>query len=297
MKPAQYIASLVPSFARDQVLEDLRITRAEIKEGTLPSYETAAELFKGWKFKSKPLEKMFADFHRITHLKGQTIEAVHGGWKQVLVNLDTLEDLIVKTFNPEIASGGLTYAKAQALQFVEACAFASKFARKFLWYVYVLESAEYAEAGTKVEHAMAPAERHWVEANFPAFCQAFAIVTVGDSKLKHALDTIPEIVVTADNSTTLPHTVGDSRLDPLKMGLVAAWMNPIYHLGMVVAEWQAKRFKAAQEEVRLLQLRKLNLERSAKGQPDARLQREIEYMEGRIQSLNYDIDKMERENG
>ena len=78
------------------------------------------------------------------------------------------------------------------------------------------------------------------------------------------------------------------------MRFIPVWLNPIYHIGMRIAEWQAKRYKSAKEELSLLQLRKLNLERVSAGKPDAKIQSEIKYLEARIQGLNFDIDEMEK---
>lgn len=296
MKILNYLTSLLPSFGRDQVLEDCRITRAEIADGTLHVYADAQDAFKG-KFKNKDLQAKAAQFTRMTHLgSGNFVAAVHKGLGQAVHNLNTVEDLIRKTYNEEVAGAGLTYLKANLLQFVEFASFASKYARKFLHYVYVVETSEYADSGSSLAESLTPAERDWIEANFLSFCTAMNVVCTPEAQLKKALSGIPDIVVTQDNAGSLAATVGEAKLDPLQMRLVPLWCNPIYHVRMAVAEWQAARYKAAHEEVKLLQLRKLNLERLAANKPDARLQKEIDYMEGRIQNLNFQLTEMERKN-
>jgi ABC-type phosphate transport system auxiliary subunit len=72
------------------------------------------------------------------------------------------------------------------------------------------------------------------------------------------------------------------------------WLNPVYHVGMLVAEWQAARYKAAQEELRTLQLRKLNLEKKLEGKSDAKIEQQISYMQKRVDDLEYKIVKMEK---
>lgn len=298
MKAHSYLTSLLPSFGKDQVIEDIRLTRGELQDVTIPAYEAAAGLLKDGNIRSKALEGDLALFKR-------TVKASTGGFTQTVLkalktsleNLEHAEELITKTYSDEVAGGGVTYMKANLLQLVEVVAFVSKFARKYLVYIYVHETAEYEDSGTDLAESITPAEGEWLRANFLSFCTAVNIVSTAPSSLRKSLADIPDVVVTPDNAHTMGATLGENKIDPLQMRLIPVWLNPIYHIGMFVAEWQASRYKSAQEELKLIQLRKLNLERLADGKPDARIQKEITYMESRIQGLNYKIAKMEKNNG
>lgn len=291
MNIRKYLVSLLPSFGRAEVEEDIRITRSEIKEFTQPAYEQAVTVFRGWKFKSESLEPQLTTFGRMVKGHGNPIETINAGWKNVLENLDQAEFLIKAHVSNEIAGAGLTYLKGNLLQFIEAVAFVSKYARKFLNYVYVCETAEFAEGGTSVMESLTPAELEWIKANFVTFCQAFNIVTGNPSKIKTQLENVPDIVVTPDNTDTVG--AQGSKVDPFHMGLIPIWMNPIYHVGMFVAEWQADRYNSAKQERKLVELRMLNLKKLHEGKPDAAVQREIQYLESRVQGLNFKIQKME----
>lgn len=303
MKIAHFLASLLPSFGKEQVVEDIRLTRGELTEITEPAYKSAAEVFKSWRFKSKHLDDDFAQFKRMVKSGSDNmVVAIDKSLKTVVENLDTVDELINQTYNEEVAGAGLTYLKANLLQFVECVAFVSKFARKYLIYIYVCETAELDDqAGDnrmeKIAESISPAEIEWLKKNFLSFCTAWNVVTTGSSQLKKALNDIPDVVVTSDNVHTLGATMGENKIDPFQLKLIPVWLNPIYHIGMFVAEWQASRYKAAQEELKLLQLRKLNLQRLQQGKPDAKVQKEIEYMESRIQGLNFKLAKMEKQHG
>jgi len=297
MKIANYLTSLLPSFGKDQVLEDCRLTSGEIKNGTLPAYEQAAPLLKTWKFKSTKIKEQFATFSRISGAHGSFVDAVAKGLKVALDNLDDVEDMISKTYNEDVASSGLTYLKANLLQFTEAAGFVSKYARKYLNYVYAVETAEASEgeAATATMETLVRAEVEWLDANLISFATAFGIVSTPPANLRKVLGNIPDIVVTADNVQTLGATMGQSKLDPMQFGLIPLWMNPIYHVGMAVAEWQANRYKEMQEELRLVQLRQLNMQRLSEGKADAKTEREISYLATRASNLSYKLAKMERE--
>ena len=299
MKVTQFLASLLPSFGKETITDDIRLTRTEIVEHTQPAYDAAVPLFKGWKFKSVQLDAQLSIWQRMVKSpSGENIvTTIQKGFKPMLENLEEVEGLIVRTFNAEIAGGGISYLKANLLQFCECATFVSKYARKFLTYVYICETAEYADSGTDIAESLSPAELEWISANFVSFCLAFNIVTGNPVHIKKQLADIPDVVVTSENAHTLGSTIGETKIDPFQMKLIPIWLNPIYHVGMFVAEWQADRYKAAKEEVKLLELRKLNLEKAKEGKSDAGLQKQIIYMEGRIQGLNFKIAKMEKAHG
>jgi len=298
MKAHSYLTSLLPSFGKDQVIEDIRLTRGEISDVTIPAYEAAVGLLKDASIRSKYLEGDMALFKRtVKSSQGGFTKTVLQALKTSLENLDHAEELITKTYNDDIAGAGVTYMKANLLQLVEVIGFVSKFARKYLLYIYVCETAEFDDSNTELTDSITPAEQEWLRANFLSFCTSINIVSTAPHTLKKSLTDIPDVVITEENSHTVGSTLGDNKVDPLQMRLIPVWLNPIYHIGMFVAEWQANRYKAAQEELKLLQLRKLNLERLSEGKPDARIQKEITYMESRIQGLNYKIAKMEKNNG
>jgi hypothetical protein len=299
MKVSKFVAALLPSFTRDDVVEDIRITRMEIKESTMPAYHAAAEIFRAWKWKHEPLRKDLEQFARMNPGQpGNLFVRLDKAFPAILENLDEVEVLIAKTFNQEIAGSGVTYLKANLLQFVEVAGFVSKYARKFLDYAYVVETGEHEDSvNTYLKDNVTQADLEWLSANFVSFCTAFKIASTPSATLRKAIDAIPDVVVSDDSASTLTATHGESKIDPLQLGFIPLWLNPIYHVRMFIAEWQASRYKASQEEMRLLQLRKLNLERLSQGKPDVALSRQIESLSGRIQTLNYKIMKMEKTYG
>lgn len=296
MKVRNFLNSLLPSFKKDQVIEDCRITRDEIKQFSEPAYSEALGLFKSWKFKSPAIEAQMATFSRLVKPHGNMVATIAAGWKPILENLDQVEELAKSTFGEYIAGSGLTYLKANLLQFIEAAAFVSKYARKLLIYVYICETAEFEGSGTSLNASLTPAEIEWLNVNFISFCTAFNVAAGNPVQIKKQLAEIPDILVTNENAETLTATMGATRVDPFQMRLIPLWMNPIYHVRMAVAEWQVSRYKAAQEELKLVQLRKLNLEKLHAGKPDASVQHQIEYLEQRISGLNFKIAQMEKAN-
>lgn len=299
MRILNYLKSLLPTFGKDRVLEDCRLTRTEIKEDTAPAFKSAAELLKGRKFKAPELEKYVGIFGRMVKSSGSDnmVVTIDKAFANILENLDYVEDMITKTYSEEVATNGLTYLKANLLQFVECVGYVSKYARKFLVYIYICETATYEEGGTVITDSLTPAEIEWLDFNFVSFCASLNIACGNPNTVTKQFDNIPDIVVTSENAVTLGATMGEHKIDPFQMKLIPGIQSFPYHIRMAFAEYQADRYKASKEEVKLLQLRKLNLEKLSEGKADAAVQKEIAYMETRIQTLNFKLAKMEKENG
>jgi hypothetical protein len=118
-------------------------------------------------------------------------------------------------------------------------------------------------------------------------------------EVEKIIDTIPDIVINISNADAVSSTIDAGKLSPFSShGLIQGnsqtiFNNPIYHIGLMVAEWQANRYKLSKETKKVLELRLLNLQMIQQKNPDAKLEKEIEYIQSRIQGLDFKIKKME----
>lgn len=295
MKNDHYLASLLPTFSKERVLEDCRLTRAEIVDVSLPLYKTALNAFKGYKFKNEELQNFQEVFGRMVKgHKGGLLEGIHSALQDTVENLDEIVGLIDQVYNDDVAGAGLSYLKANLLQFTEWTSFESRYSRKLLIYILISETSMYPDSGTTISESLEPAEVEWIKVNFVHFCTAVNVVAQPKEKLKAAVSLIPDIAITKENIGTLKATMGESKIDPFAVGLIPIWLNPIYHVRMIISEWQAERYVASKEEKKLIELRVLNLKRVQNGKPDAATQKEIEYSESRLSKINYKLQKMEK---
>jgi hypothetical protein len=72
-------------------------------------------------------------------------------------------------------------------------------------------------------------------------------------------------------------------------------VNPIYHLRSILAEWQAKRYKYNKERKALLELRLLQLNMKNSNTSDPKVQKEIEYIQSRVDDLGMYISSVEED--
>lgn len=303
MKPLKFLKSLLPNFAKQTVLEDIRTTRMVISVVTAPAYQDALKVFGNRKFANAGLVKDWDVYKR--NVKGafgaNTIVAVEKSFKEMLAKLELIERLVEKDYNDDIEGAGVTYYKAAVLQMLESISFAADYATKYLNYVYVVEAGELSDdengLADEINANIVPADVRFIHDRFLDFCTVMDVLSKPTDKVKQDFEQIPDLTITEAGDGVVSRSVGDSRLDPFRHGIVPLAMNPIYHVRMKIAEWQHGRYEKAKAEKEALELRKLRLERLLQGKNDPAIQKQIEYTQRRIDDLAEHLRKVETQYG
>lgn len=294
-----YIKSLAHKFNKTEIQKSCETTIDSLRNHTIPAYAGAMDLFKSSKFKSKEALDFATTLKRM--VKGSSnslLETIHDCLIESTVLLKVISKKSDHLFNDQESTLALTFQKATYLRLVTAIGFTNDFSRKFLNYLYVLETAN-VDKEFSIKESITPAEIKYVEDNFLNFCTCVNILTNKTSAIEQKVDDLPDALVTETSEKTLEAVLGNSKVDPLgfrnfalPVNISVRW-NPFYMVANLVADYQIAAYKCAKEEFNLLQLRKLNLERLNEKKPDAKLQQEIEHMSNRISGLNFEITQME----
>lgn len=296
MTIGKYVSSLLPSFDKSRVEEDIRVLNEELRENTLPPYKAASEHFSREKLGARDTQEFDRTFSRNVNLEralqGRYPISIYRILDRSVETLGVLENEVDKLFGRDIAAGGLTYTRANLLKLLEVLSFSAKYARKLLIWTYMEEKRA---LGREVGEPFTKAETQWMYENRNTFFSAMTVLARKPSEISGALKNIPDMVVVPDEVDIAEQTVGSNRLDPLRMGIIPIKLNPIYHIRMAISEFQVARFKAGTEERRALEYRLLALKELKEGHEDARLEQEIQYTENRIKKLNHKLAKMEEE--
>ncbi len=307
MKIIDYAASLLKTFSKQTVIGDAKLTREELEDVTAPAYEQAVKVFARRKITNPDLQRLQETFDTIhPHAAENIVMSIEKGMAALIKNIKAIEDTVDKTFNQEIAGVGLTYRKANLLQLLEGYAFVSRYARKILNFAYVAETASLesvanggkpADAGDEIAIQMLPADIDYLKQQMVYFANVFCVASgIGKHKdIMKAVDDIPDVEVTGSNADVMQATMGKDKVDPFSFGLIPYWLNPVYHIGIIYVEWQNARFRAAEEELRMLQLRKLKLEKRLEDKQDAKLEQQLDYMRKRVNDLEFKLVKMRDE--
>jgi len=291
-----YINSLLPSFSKNRVVDDARETYAELLSNTVPAYIEAEKVFNNYSFRSQVMKDFSVTYKRIVREDKQVnmIVSISRALERIGQSKDYIQDKIDSNFESEVVSDGMSSVKANLLRILEAVGFTSDYAMLFLNYVYILETGEIVKDTGYVKSTLSPAEIQYLNKHFSDFCLALNTIAKDKQKIVKAIDEIPDVLLNINTGATLIGTVGEDKLDPLLLrNFTSDIKNPIYHLRMIFAERQVQKYKRNRELKKVLELRLLNMTMQLEGAPDAKLEKEIQYVQGRVQSLDHDLKKME----
>lgn len=293
----KYLKTLMPSLEKKDILDDLSNTREEIRKVTLPIYVSLQKEYGRRDFKSEEVRAFAATFDKNVKvgIRGNFFTVILTVLQRAVENTDGIEELVNKYYADDVYRSSMTYLKVNLLQYIEALAFMSRYARKLLRWVVQAELTAMGIDSTETVSSLTPAEMEWLVSRQRPFFTVVEILSFEKKKVIPMLESIPDVLADSQNESYVKRVVGASKLDPLKLGFIPVVLNPIYHVRMAIAEWQVARYQQAQEEKRVLEMRILQLKYLNDGKSDAKLEQQIEYTEGRLGKLNAKLAKMEED--
>lgn len=294
MKILNWLSSLLPSFSKKDIFEDLRITRKEIEESKSP-IKNGSDFFSHREFMDPSVRGFNNEFIKETTMSGKFTNFVSAMARlidQIDSNLNLLDKLVEKHFADDVLKVGLTYTRANLLRYIEVLNFALRYCRHSLVWTYMLETRA-ADASTEI--TLTDGEINWLNANRKPFFAAFNILMIPKDHLEKAINSIPDAIIDPITYDGIKAVAGATRLDPLAMNFIGVKYNPFYHLREYIVEWQDTRYKVAIEERNMLEMQLLNLKTKLDGRNDAKLEQHISYTEERLQKLKTKIFKYEEE--
>lgn len=292
-----YAKSLLSITPKNRVGEDFRITKAEINEVVIPMYTDASVYFKQDAPRSKEyleLDKIFKTTMKTPGNANKTmVQVILDQMPSVVENLEAAYKAFDKTTGQDVTADGMTYSRANVMQILESGNFVSRFAISLMVYIYVVETA-HRDKAMDISDSLVPAEIRLIKDNFISFCKMMRYLTTQNTTFLKKLGEVPNVVINEQDMSVLNTTLGPDKLDPFGMRFIPVGFNLIYLGRLMIAEWQMSRYRMHKETVRLAQLRKLNLEQIARSEPNAQVQKEIEYLEERIRTLKHKMADMEK---
>lgn len=286
----KFLASLLPGFEQSRITATIENARKEYTETVLPAYERTLKAFKANPIKAdSKLEARFkAD---MPNYKGDVVDAVLKSLSKVNEKLDLCTKLVDEHFTTHVTKEGMTFAKANAVRFVEVVDFTAMYARRLLLALYV--SATSKSAGIEHDVRFQARELKWLDTNALGFCRALDVITIRTSDLESKFKNIPHLSMVEGRVAEAEDVVGKSKTDPAYLGLVPHRLNPIFHIRVIWENWMEARRLSTREEVRQLELYLLVLEDDSKLTPATK--REIAYSKERLAKARRKLNKMEED--
>lgn len=285
-----YLSSLLPTFGKDRILEDLRLSRTEFQDFRLAFKEADKVL---GKLKSKQAQELARVANNLSiGLKGgeSIVGYLSRNLENIIDNIDLLERLVKQEMPDTVAAQGLDLRQINFVQISEVMSFSARFSRFLVSYLTRLEFDVVAEE-KKLETSsdIAPYEHENFEKGKTPFLVAMAQLTKPVAEVQTALATIPDMLVADTNYNLLKSTLGEKKIEPMGLSRQDFEWNPIYHIRMNQTEGRELRYRECKAQLSCLQLQ-LNRNRlAAQGKQDARLEREINYLTNMINNVNSEI--------
>lgn len=297
MRIDKFVSSLLPSFKKDTLREDIANIREELVSRLTPVYGSAVQTLAKHQFTSREVVGFDRNWSRQvrTEFRGNFIVVIHQTLLRLQENLPAIEKLVERYYMDDTYKDGLTYLKANLLQYIELIGFTLKYARRLLNFVIWEEVATEDKQSGLVGQGPNKAERDWLVTNASHFYTAINTLAVKRNVIEKSFNEIPDAIANPENVAEIEATVGVGRVDPFRMGFIPVWLNPIYHVRMRIAEYQVARYNEQKEEIKLLEFRLLNLRQRQTGEIDPRIEQQIEYTEGRLDKLRYKVAQLEEE--
>lgn len=296
MQISQFIASLLPTMASQTLVDDCRNLIGELDKTTIPAYTESLRLFKSWKFKSDTIKDYEKQYRQLTTHSGNMIVAIHDSLERILIIQKLIQDKIHDNFSHDIVAEGMTVVQANLIKATEMNTFISTFAMSFLNFVYAHEAVAIRDEATSNDFPLTPMAIKYIEQNFVKFCYALSVMAKTRNEFDKLVAEMPDVVIGASGAELIEGTYDQNKLNPLSSGLIdiiGGFRNPIYHISIAIAEWQARRFKRNQETLRVLKMRMLELETLSNKESNPVLSKDIATTQDRINQLEYEMRDLE----
>jgi len=293
MSISTFINSLIPSFKKKNLLDDLDIFRKELADINLPCYQSAAEYFANTPFKDGSVKAFDANFKHDFKIKskGSFVSLINDINQQLDSTIDGIIVMSKDEFAEDIIKEGITYRKANLIQLSETVGMFLRYSRMLLIWTYAQEQNAIASD----KHTFSKGQLDWLTENRKAFLIAANVLALPRNDITHKVKHVTDSVHSLGGEGIIASAIGTLAIDPFNFLVAGTTFNVFYHARMLVADWQVDRYKGAQEEQRSLTYRLLNLKELNEGRKDAKIQLEISEIEGRLNRINASIAKKEAE--
>lgn len=293
---SDFVKGLLPGLKKDTVLEDLRISMDTLDKTVIPMMDRITTVLKT-KFKNEHLREIEEEFNRA--YKGQfkkqpnMLLTIKDNLGNIRSNADFIQERLEELLDSTIVPDGLTSRKAVLIRAAKQISFLTDFTLDSMNMVLILETlAVNGELAEDMELSKGTMIR--IQRNVVRYAYAITDLGKGPEKFKKSYEGMRDVYVGGKNARNVQLAGTEVEVDPFESRLVQnVAYNPIYHIRIAVAQWQASRYKAAIEKKKVLELRVLQLKAEMDNKGDPRILNEINYTQSRIDKLEAAIHDAE----
>lgn len=297
MKIIEFAKSLISRVDKDKVLEDLRVTKNELEQIVEPNYDQAAVFFRTYRIASSDNKYLLDVFYRNFEVRGSKQGSIVCDVEKVLPdlrkNITYLSTQIEAVLEQVAVNEGLTAKKAILLRAAEHVSFISRFSIDLLNLIYVNESTA-VNADLQESMNLTPIQIQNVNKNIAVYATLLSEYAQKPEDFQKCFLKIPDVVISSKGAQAISGVYNERDIDPFASSYVSGFMgSPIYHVRLMVAEWQANRYRVNKDKKKVLELRLLHLKLLQEKKNDPKLEQEINYVQSRVDKINAYLREVE----
>lgn len=299
MSIVNYLKKLVRTIGKDDIMEDIRITKKEISDKLIPLYSEADKYFSSTSIKSEQLKSFNNSFMRTYGGREghkNMFGVINSVLPNMLSNLDVLSDAIEKSLETKLITSAASLRQAVLIKDVDLSSFASNYSFRLLTYAYNEESKAIGESEFNDLTIPIPIRDSIIE-NLTNYTQVLKVLGTSTQKFYSKLMALKDVAIDEKDVEALRYIYDEPILELDSLDPVGFDTNPIFHFRLMIAEWQSNRYKLNQETKKYLEMKLMHMRMLNKGNPDPKVELEMEYIARRIEKLEYTIAKAERSVG
>ena len=292
---SKFLESLLPTVSKDTVRDDLNLCVEEFNQHVDPVYQQFEKNFKTYQFKNPTLhafEKKLKNSDVQINYSGNWLVAIYKeAIKYVPEKIKLVQYMMEdNSKTADFVREAMKVREVNAVQLAEVLSFMVRYARRLLNYAVTIET-NYIKQEDENKGVLI-AEVEWINKHYSPFLVGLSFLATKKAKATELIDKVPDILVNKANAQEVM-AVASHTTDPFRMGFIPLVLNPIYHIRMRIAEWQAARYHEAKFEQQALATKLMYLQKKAEGKDDAKLEKTIEEYERLLAKKTYELHAME----
>jgi hypothetical protein len=301
MSLTSFLTSLGFTVGKNEVAKSCDDLLDQIKGPVGKSVSSACEAFGNFNVSSKYAVEFEKELNYRANIRKQSVFVTY---KMLIDHITEITDLINKKastlFSSKEATAALSFQKANYLRMIASLTFAVEYISRSTSF---LVANELEKPASGIPSGFVKADSIYLDNYRNSFFVVAAAVSQKPTEIIKAFDDLPDAIVSELTEATLPVTMGVKAVDPMMLANgflnieMTARSNPFFLLGTVEANWQAKNMQALKDEMELVSLRLLMLEKKRTNQNDPALERQIESVSKRLGDLRHEREQLERKYG
>lgn len=300
---AGFVKSLLPSLSRSDLETDLG-TSIETIPLIVSTYQGMADVQKAAQFKSKVFTEISDDFQKELQ-KSKTKADVSGRpnlvgnmivlFTNATENVNHIKKELEDLTNEVIVTQALTAYKTNIIRAVGHFFFMTRYALDLANLIYTQEVLASDPDSLPTDARPNKKQAEFVGKNLDIFTRLLAVYGDDPKVFKDRLEDLGEISIPKEQLEEALSVYDNRKIDIFNDNLPSNFIgSPIYSIGLVIAQWQANRYKQLKDKRTLLELRLLHLRMvREQGHGDANTEKQIKHLQQRVTDIDYDIAKTE----